>query len=251
MKKQNEETPVGYVHSLETFGSVDGPGVRYLIFLTGCGMRCQYCHNPDTWNMAAGTPYTADELIKEAIKYRTYWGSKGGITISGGDPLLQIDFLLDLCKKAKEENIHMTIDTSGSPFTRQNPYFHKFQELVQYTDLFLLDIKHIDALQHKALTACSNDNILDMARYLSEIGKPVWIRHVLVPEKTDDDVALHQLREFIDSLHNVEKVEVLAYHTLGVKKWEDMKMSYPLAGIEAPTQERMENAKNILGVRKK
>ena len=250
MKKQNE-TPVGYVHSLETFGSVDGPGVRYLIFLTGCAMRCQYCHNPDTWKMSAGKPYTADELIKSAIKYRSYWRSKGGITISGGDPLLQIDFLLDFCKKAKEEDIHMTIDTSGSPFTREEPYFSKFQELTKYVDLFLLDIKHIDMMKHEALTGCSNDNILDMACYLSEIGKPVWIRHVLVPEKTDDDEDLQRLRAFIDTLNNVEKVEVLAYHTLGVKKWEDMDILYPLEGIEPPTQERIDNAKRILEIGRK
>ena len=246
MKKQNEEVPVGYVHSLETFGSVDGPGVRFLIFLTGCGMRCQYCHNPDTWKMSVGTPYTADELIQSAIKYRSYWGSKGGITVSGGDPLLQIDFLLDLCKKAKKENIHVTIDTSGNPFTRQEPYFGKFQELIQYVDLFLLDIKHIDDEKHKELTACSNENILDMARYLSDIDKPIWVRHVLVPEKTDDDDDLHKLRTFLDSLQNVEKVEVLSYHTLGVKKWRDMGMDYPLEGIDAPTQVRIANAKEIL-----
>ena len=242
MKKQNTEAPVGYIHSIESFGSVDGPGVRYLIFLAGCGMRCQYCHNPDTWDMKTGKPYTADELIEKATKYRTYWKSKGGITISGGDPLLQIDFVLDLCKKAKAEGIHVTIDTSGQPFTREEPYFSKFKELMQYVDLILLDIKHIDDELHKKLTSHSNENILDMACYLSDIGKSVWIRHVLIPGITDDDVQLTKLRQFIDSLNNVEKVEVLPYHTLGVPKWKALNLPYELAEIEPPSQERLENA---------
>ena len=138
----------GYIHSLESFGSVDGPGVRYLIFTTGCAMRCQFCHNPDTWNMNSGTLYTADELIDKAWKYRTYWGSKGGITVSGGEPLLQIDFLLELFQKAKERVINTTLDTCGNPFTREEPFFSKFQELMKVTDLVMLDIKHIDDEQH-------------------------------------------------------------------------------------------------------
>ena len=138
----------GYIHSLESFGSVDGPGIRYVIFTSGCAMRCQFCHNPDTWNMKAGTPYTADELIDKALKYRAYWGSKGGITVSGGEPLLQIDFLLELFKRARQKGIHTTLDTSGNPFTKKEPFFGKFQKLMEYTDLVLLDIKHIDDGQH-------------------------------------------------------------------------------------------------------
>lgn len=236
----------GYVHSLESFGSVDGPGVRYLIFLTGCAMRCQFCHNPDTWNMQSGTPYTADELIAKALKYRSYWKGEGGITVSGGEPLLQIDFLLELFRKAKDQGIHTTLDTSGNPFTREEPFFGKFRELMKYTDLILLDIKHIDEEQHKLLTGQTNRNILDLAEYLSDIGRPVWIRHVLVPERSDQDVYLKKLRAFIDTLKNVEKVEVLPYHTLGVYKWKELGMEYPLEGIEPPAKERVENAKRIL-----
>ena len=177
----------GYVHSLESFGSVDGPGVRFVIFLAGCSMRCQFCHNPDTWKMSAGTKYTTEELLKKAVRYRAYWGEEGGITVTGGEPLLQIDFLLELFRKAKEQGIHTTIDTSGSPFTREEPFFGKLQELMKYTDLVMLDIKHINGEKHKALTGQENENILDFARYLDEIKKPVWIRHVLVPERTDDD----------------------------------------------------------------
>lgn len=236
----------GYVHSLESFGSVDGPGVRYVIFLAGCAMRCQFCHNADTWNLKTGTLYTTDELLKTAMRYRTYWGEKGGITVSGGEPLLQIDFLTELFRKAKEAGIHTTLDTSGNPFTREEPFFGKMQELMKYTDLVMLDIKHIDDEQHKILTGCTNENILDLAKYLDEIKKPVWIRHVLVPQRSDDDGALEKLHEFIEGLGNVEKVEVLPYHTLGAYKWKELGYEYPLEGIDPPTKERIENANKIL-----
>ncbi|MEI3219225.1 MAG: pyruvate formate-lyase-activating protein [Lachnoclostridium sp.] len=239
----------GYIHSLESFGSVDGPGVRFVIFTSGCAMRCQFCHNPDTWNMQSGTPYTADELIQKTLKYRAYWGSKGGITVSGGEPLLQIDFLTELFKKAKEEGIHTTLDTSGNPFTREEPFFNKFRELMQYTDLILLDIKHIDEKQHEILTGQSNTNILELAGYLSEIKKPVWIRHVLVPERNDEDEYLDRLHDFISGLENVERVEVLPYHTLGTYKWKELGLKYPLEGIDPPTKERIKNAEQKLCIK--
>lgn len=240
----------GYIHSLESFGSVDGPGVRYVIFTSGCAMRCQFCHNPDTWNMQSGTPYTADELIAKAVKYRTYWGSKGGITVSGGEPLLQIDFLTELFQKAKEEGIHTTLDTSGQPFTKEEPYFQKFQKLMEVTDLVMLDLKHMDEEQHRMLTGHTNRNILELADYLSDIGKPVWIRHVLVPQRSDEDVYLNRLRDYIRTLHNVEKVEFLPYHTLGIYKWKELGLTYSLEGIEPPTKERIENANQILETEK-
>ena len=236
----------GYVHSLESFGSVDGPGVRYIIFLTGCAMRCQFCHNPDTWDMKKGTLYTTDELLEKAMKYRSYWKNDGGITVSGGEPLLQIDFLTELFRKAKANGIHTTLDTSGNPFTREEPFFGKFNELMKYTDLVMLDIKHIDDEQHKILTGCTNKNILDLARYLSDIKKPVWIRHVLVPERSDYDEYLIKLDEFIQSLDNVQKVEVLPYHTLGAYKWDELGYEYKLKGIDPPSVERVENANKLL-----
>lgn len=236
----------GYVHSLESFGSVDGPGVRYIIFLTGCAMRCQFCHNPDTWDMKKGTLYTTDELLEKAMKYRSYWKNDGGITVSGGEPLLQIDFLTELFRKAKANGIHTTLDTSGNPFTREGPFFSKFNELMKYTDLVMLDIKHIDDEQHKILTGCTNKNILDLARYLSDIKKPVWIRHVLVPERSDYDEYLIKLDEFIQSLDNVQKVEVLPYHTLGAYKWDELGYEYKLKGIDPPSVERVENANKLL-----
>lgn len=237
----------GYIHSTESFGSVDGPGVRFVIFTAGCPMRCQFCHNPDTWNMKAGTLTSTDDLIKKALRYRSYWGDEGGITVSGGEPLLQIDFLTELFKKAKENGIHTTLDTSGNPFTREEPFFSKFNELMQYTDLILLDIKHIDKKEHIRLTGHTNKNILDLATYLSDMKKPVWIRHVLVPKRNDKDEYLDRLHEFILTLHNVERVEVLPYHTLGAYKWKELGMEYPLEGIDPPTAERVENARKRLG----
>ena len=237
----------GYIHSTESFGSVDGPGVRFVIFTAGCPMRCQFCHNPDTWNMKTGTLTSTDDLIKKALRYRSYWGNEGGITVSGGEPLLQIDFLTELFKKAKENGIHTTLDTSGNPFTREEPFFSKFNELMQYIDLILLDIKHIDEKEHIRLTGHTNKNILDLATYLSDMKKPVWIRHVLVPKRSDKDEYLDRLHEFILTLHNVERVEVLPYHTLGAYKWKELGMEYPLEGIDPPTAERVENARKRLG----
>ena len=230
---QNNNGPVkGAIHSIESFGSVDGPGVRYVIFVKGCNMRCQFCHNPDTWTTKDADWQTADEVLKKALRYKNYWGEKGGITVSGGEPLLQIDFLIELFRKAKKNGVHTTLDTSGNPFTREEPYFSKFNELMKYTDLLLLDIKLIDDKAHRELTGCTNENILDLARYLDEIGKPVWIRHVLVPERSDYDEYLIRLDEFLHSLHNVQRVEVLPYHTLGVFKWETLGIPYKLEGIK-------------------
>lgn len=241
------ENVKGYVHSLESFGSADGPGVRYIIFLSGCAMRCQFCHNPDTWEMQTGTEYTAKELIDKAWRYRSYWGKDGGITVSGGEPLLQIDFLLELFTLAKEKGIHTTLDTSGNPFTREEPFYSKWKQLMQVTDLVMLDIKHIDEKSHRELTGQTGENIKEMAREMSDMGQPMWIRHVLVPERTDSDEYLKALAEFIHSLKTVEKVEVLPYHTLGVFKWENLGIDYPLKGINPPAKERVENAKKILG----
>lgn len=237
----------GYVHSLESFGSVDGPGVRYVIFLSGCMMRCQFCHNPDTWKLKAGQEYTSSELLKKALRYKNYWGSKGGITVSGGEPLLQIDFLIELFRQAKKAGIHTTLDTSGSPYTEKEPFYSKWKELMEYTDLVLLDIKQMDEEEHKKLTGMTNQNILRMAEMLSEIGKPMWIRHVLVPGGSDRDEYLCRLAEFIRSLKTVERVEVLPYHTLGTFKWEQLGIPYPLAGVRPPSKERINNARKILG----
>ncbi len=237
----------GLVHSVESFGSVDGPGIRYIIFLKGCPMRCRFCHNPDTWNRNGAMEMTADELLDKAERFRSYWGNKGGITVSGGEALLQIDFLLELFENARRRGINTCLDTSAQPFKREGVWFEKFERLMSFTDTVLLDIKHIDDDGHRQLTGFSNKNILSCAGYLSEIKKPVWIRHVLVPGVTDNDELLIRLREFIDTLHNVERVEVLPYHTLGVFKWKELGIPYTLEGTEPPTKERIDNARRILG----
>lgn len=238
---------LGRVHSTESFGSVDGPGVRFVIFMQGCRLRCRYCHNPDTWKTdEGGKMQSADELLDAAERYRGYWGSEGGITVSGGEPLLQIDFLLDLFRKAKQRGVNTCIDTAGQPFTREEPYFSKFRELCGVTDLFIADIKHIDPQRHIELTGKDNGNILDMLRFLSDIGKPVWIRHVLVPGITDDDGFLRRTAEFIQTLGNVRKVEVLPYHSFGIYKWEMLGIPYSLRDTQPPDKDRVANAQRIL-----
>lgn len=241
---------LGRVHSVESFGSADGPGVRYIVFLKGCNMRCKYCHNPDTWAKCGKNDgaklMTPQEVLKTAMRYKAYWKQTGGITVSGGEALLQIDFVTELFKLAKEKGVNTCLDTSGNPFTVEEPFFGKFNELMKYTDLFMLDIKHIDDEEHKKLTGQTNKNILDMAQYLSKNGKKMWIRHVLVPEITTDERYLKQLREFIDTLKTVDRVEVLPYHTLGVFKWKELGIPYQLEGVEPPTEEQIECAKRIL-----
>lgn len=244
------EQHIGYIHSTESFGSVDGPGIRFLIFLQGCLMRCRYCHNPDTWSRKGGTPTTADALLDQAERYRAYWGAEGGITVSGGEALLQIDFLVELFAKAHARGIHTCLDTSAQPFTREEPFFAKFQQLIRHTDLVLLDIKHIDDVAHRRLTGHSNRPVLDCATYLSDEGVPVWIRHVLVPTVTDDDEALRRLRQFLDTLSNVKRVEVLPYHMLGTFKWQQLGIPYTLEGVHPPTEERVRNAEKILKAEK-
>lgn len=236
----------GFVHSVESFGSVDGPGIRFLIFLQGCPMRCQFCHNPDSWKTGIGEERTADELLDQAERFRAYWGDNGGITVSGGEALLQIDFLLELFEKAKQRGIGTCLDTSAQLFTRKASFFEKFERLMELTDTVLLDIKHIDDEEHRKLTRHSNANILDCARYLSEIDKPVWIRHVLIPGITDKDEYLVRLRDFLSTLHNIERIEVLPYHTLGVYKYEKLGIDYPLKDVQPPAAERVANANDIL-----
>lgn len=236
---------LGAIHSIETFGLVDGPGVRYVIFLQGCHMRCKFCHNADTWKIKQ-PDQDAKEVLKKALRYRPYWKDNGGITVSGGEPLLQIDFLIELFTLAKQEGVHTTLDTCGQPFTYKEPFFSKFKQLMEVTDLVLLDIKHIENKAHIELTKHPNTNILELAKYLSTISKPVWIRHVLVPTINADKENLVKLHEFILTLQNVERVEVLPYHTLGAYKWKELGLDYPLEGINPPNDKQIELANQIL-----
>ncbi|MGN0222078.1 MAG: pyruvate formate-lyase-activating protein [Prevotella sp.] len=219
----------GYIHSTESFGSVDGPGIRFVIFLKGCAMRCAYCHNPDTW--ARGTQADlkeAADLLNQAERYRAYWGEEGGITVSGGEALLQMDFCTDLFTQARERGIGTCLDTSAQCFTRQKPWIDRFDALLQVTDTILLDIKHTDSAEHLKLTGMPNGHILDCARYLSEKNIPVWIRQVQIPTITQTEQQLEQLHRFVATLNNVKKVELLPYHTMGLYKWKELGMEYPL-----------------------
>ncbi|MCR4821855.1 MAG: pyruvate formate lyase-activating protein [Treponema sp.] len=236
----------GYIHQLESFGCVDGPGSRFIIFFSGCPFRCLYCHNPDTWKMTSGKLYTADQLLDEAEDCRAFWGKKGGITVSGGEPLAQIDFLIELFTKAKERKINTCIDTAGGPFTKNGEWFEKFKKLMEVTDILLVDIKHINEEEHIKLTGQTGKNVKEMFAYLDEIKKPIWIRHVLVPGITDNDEYLTQTRDFIRTLHNVERVEVLPYHGLAITKYRDLGIEYPLEKTDSPSLERVENARSIL-----
>ena len=237
---------LGYIHSTESFGTVDGPGVRFVIFLQGCPMRCQYCHNPDTWELNTGTQRTAQSLIRDFQRNAAYY-AKGGITVTGGEALLQIDFLLELFGLAKEKGIHTCLDTSGITYHPDNTaHLEKLDRLMALTDLVLLDIKHIDPAAHKALTGHDNGRILAFARYLADKKVPVWIRHVVVPGITDDPAALTRLGTFLSTLPNVQALDVLPYHVLGVSKYEELGIDYPLAGVEPATQAQAREAKKII-----
>lgn len=243
---------IGYINKLESFGLVDGPGVRFVIFVQGCHMRCKYCHNPETWAMKSKevTEWTPQALFDRVYRYKNYWRNNGGVTVSGGEPLLQIDFLIEFFKICKQNKVQTCLDTSGNPFTREEPFFSKFNELMKYTDLVMLDLKHMHAADHKALTAQDNANILDMARYLSDNGIDMWIRRVLVPNISDNPAELAELKAFIDSLKTVKRVEILPYHTLGIAKYENLGIPYPLLDVEMPLKEEIEKAETILGIRK-
>lgn len=239
----------GNIHSFESFGTVDGPGIRFVVFLMGCHLRCGYCHNPDTWEFKENEIYSSDEVVQMVLKYKNYFGDKGGCTVTGGEPLCQIDFVIDLFKKLKAKGINTCVDTSGYEFDYNNPLvMEKYNELIKYADLFLLDIKHIDDPMCIKLTGKSNDHELHFAKWLSDNGKHMWIRQVLVPGWTDNPESLQRTRDFIDTLKTVDRVEVLPYHTLGKIKYDNMGISYRFKDIEPPTVEVVEMAKKILGV---
>ncbi|MBR1975196.1 MAG: pyruvate formate lyase-activating protein [Clostridia bacterium] len=237
---------IGRIHSFESFGTVDGPGIRFVVFLQGCPLRCQYCHNPDTWE-AGGKEYTVEEVVAQALRYKNYFGDKGGVTVTGGEPLVQIDFVTELFKALKAKGIHTCVDTSGITFNPESETsVDKHKKLLGVTDLVLLDIKHIDDEACKNLTGQGNAHTLAFAKFLSDNGTPIWIRQVLVPGITDGEESLARTRAFIDELKTVQKVEVLPYHTMGAVKYEKLGLEYPLQGVDAPSKEKVAYAKRIL-----
>lgn len=223
---------IGYIHSKETFGTVDGPGIRYVLFLQGCPMRCLYCHNPDTWEIKNSNTMTVDEILKDYESYKPFLKG-GGITISGGEALLQIDFVIDLFENAKKRNIHTCLDTSGVTFVRNSKFgLEKFYKLIAVTDLFLLDIKHIDTFEHQKLTGQKNENILDFLKFLDENNKDTWIRHVIVPGITYDKTHLINLGLELGKYRCIKAVDILPYHSMGIIKYESLGIDYPLKDIK-------------------
>ena len=236
----------GRIHSTESFGTVDGPGIRYVVFMQGCPMRCLYCHNPDTWDIGGGREISCDELLGEFERNRSFY-EKGGITISGGEPLLQTDFLIELFKAAKQKGIHTCIDTSGITYNENDcEYIKKLDVLMNYTDLVMLDIKHIDHKKHKALTGMDNKAVLGFAKYLEKKNIPVWIRCVIVKGLTDNENDLLTLGKFIGSLKNLKALDVLPYHTMGIQKYKELNINYPLDGVEALSPTDAKRAKDII-----
>lgn len=233
----------GRIHSIESCGTVDGPGLRFVIFFQGCPMRCLYCHNPDTWEVNGGQELDVTEILEQFEKKRSFYVN-GGITVTGGEPLLQIDFLIELFTEAKKREIHTCVDSSGIVFNENNSEFmKKLDQLLKVTDLILLDIKHINAEEHLKLTAHSNEKILAFAKYLEKKNQDIWVRHVVVPTITFDKEYLYETGKFIGRLTNVRTVEVLPYHTMGVAKYESLHMNYPLKDIEALNKDDLAQAK--------
>jgi pyruvate formate lyase activating enzyme len=232
----------GKIHSIETFGAVDGPGIRFVVFFQGCPMRCAYCHNPDTWDVNGGTEMSVDEIFEKFIRNKAFY-EKGGITVSGGEPMMQIDFLTELFTKFHDAGIHTCLDTSGIMFKEGN---EKIDKLLAVTDLVMLDIKQINREKHKELTGHFNDGILAFAKYLSDKGKKLWIRFVCVPGLTDDEDDLKEYGKFLSGLKTLEALDVLPYHTMGVKKYEALGIPYRLTGLEAATSEYASDKKTII-----
>ncbi len=236
----------GYIHSIETCGTVDGPGLRYVIFLQGCPMRCQYCHNPDTWEPGKGEQMTVEEVLAKFYNNLPFY-KNGGVTVTGGEPMMQIDFLIELFTKLHADGIHTCLDTSGIMFQQNNVEFMaKVDALMAVTDLVMLDIKHIDDEKHKVLTAHSNERILGFARYLNEKKVPIWVRHVIVPGITLYKDYLERLGEFIATLDNVKALDVLPYHSMGKVKYENLGMEYPLKDTREATKQEAVAAKSII-----
>ncbi len=234
---------LGNIHSIESCGTVDGPGIRFVVFVQGCPMRCKYCHNPDSWSTETNQQMSVSEILEKYDGVKEFVKS-GGLTVTGGEPLMQIDFVTELFKAAKAKNIHTALDTSGILFNKGNTA--KIDELLKYTDLVLLDIKHINNEEHIKLTGLPNTNILEFAQYLSQKKLPMWVRHVVVPEITYNEKYLRELGEFIGKLRNVKALDVLPYHDMAIPKYENLGINYPLKDIKPLTKEEALKARGFI-----
>ena len=236
----------GKIHSIETFGTVDGPGIRYVVFFQGCPMRCLYCHNPDTWDISYGSEKSVTEILDDYEKYKPFLRN-GGLTATGGEPLMQIDFLTALFEEAKKRDIHTCLDTSGIIFNPDNTILlTKFDRLIKSIDLIMLDIKHIDDNEHEKLTAHSNKNVLAFLEYLDKNNIPVWIRHVIVPSLTDKEEDLIKLGEFLGGFKNIQALDILPYHNMGKVKYESLNLEYPLKDTLPASKELVNKAKTMV-----
>lgn len=231
------------IHSIESFGTVDGPGIRFVIFLQGCHLKCKYCHNRDTWDINCGNYESLDDIFNKILRYKNYIYPNGGVTVTGGEPLLQVKFLIELFKKLKAKNIHTCIDTSGMVAITED-----IKTLLSLTDLVLLDIKHIDPIKSKNLVGFSNERELAFAKYLSDNGIHMWIRQVLIPGYTDDESDLLKLKDFISGLENIDKIEILPYHDMGKYKWKELGLKYELDDVRVANDDDVKRAKKILGI---
>ena len=235
---------IGKINSIETFGTVDGPGIRYVVFLQGCNYRCQYCHNPETWDMCQGIEQSVDDLVSDILRYKRYIE---GVTVSGGEPLLQIDFVRDLFARVKDEGLSTCLDTNGGIFDESNvAQLSKLNELLDVTDIVMLDIKHIDDDKHVELTKQSNENVLKFAKYLDKKCQDLWLRYVLVPTINDSDDIVLRWKDFADGLSNVSNIEVLPYHSLAIEKYNKLNLEYPLKDIKEPSVQNIKRVEDIL-----
>lgn len=237
----------GRIHSLESFGTVDGPGTRYVVFVQGCPMRCLYCHNPDTWAMTGGKMMSPEYIYKQYKRNEPFYQNGGGLTVTGGEPLMQVDFLIDLFTLLKENGVHTCIDTSGIAYNSNNEqWIKKLDRLLELTDLIMLDIKHIDPEEHKKLCSQPNEGILAFAEYVSQKGVDLWIRHVVVPGITDNDEYLYKLGYFIGGLKTLKALDVLPYHTMGKPKYDKLGMDYPLKDTPAMEKSQLIEKKQCI-----